>query len=615
MNRSGVNSASVAEPEQPEILPLPRSIVNRIAAGEVVERPAAVVKELVENAIDAGATGVTIEVEDGGRTLIRVSDDGRGIPPGQLPLAFAAHATSKIRSDAELDKVGTMGFRGEALASIGEVSRATITSRTAGDDAAWSLTNDGGSLGEVRPTSGNPGTSVEVRDLFFNTPARRKYVRHTGTESGHVTDAVHKIALPRPTLAVRYVRDGRVIFEWPAEDHERRLTRAWPNEYVGRSLTVGRDDRGYVLRGVVGLPELAATHGRYQHLFIDGRAIRDRGVAHALREAYRGLTEPGRQPAAVLMLELPPGEVDVNVHPTKAEVRFRESRRVHSLVLAGVRDALMAADLTPNLKPRVVAEEAGGGERPNVRETLAAFFSEKLDAEVRQTWLGEDEDFGGADGLTPAVPVAEPEVEQEAIQRRVQTDRPPATALQLHNSYLVVPEEDGMVIIDQHALHERILFEDILQRLRRGPLESQHLLMPLPFDADEGQLAALERLGPLLKKLGVEAEPLGPEAIGVQAFPSFLHRLDPVAFLSDVLSKPERELADAGDEELLHEVLDMMSCKAAVKAGDPLTSAEVDALLARRDLASRSSNCPHGRPTTLRLTLADLEKQFKRTGF
>ena len=596
---------------------LPSDLVNRIAAGEVIERPASVVKELVENAVDAGATRITVEIEDGGKSLVRVTDDGGGIPASELPLAFAQHATSKVRDDAELAAVTTMGFRGEALASIGSVSRARILSRRGGEPA-HEVRDDGGRVSAVQPAAGNAGTTVEVRDLFFNVPARRKFLKAAAAESGQVTDMLVRLALARPEVSFRYERDGRLVSDWPAGTLVGRLLVAWPREYHDGAIRIEvSDDRHgdglrWHLGGVVGLPEFAATTGRYQHLYVNGRPVRDRSAAHAVREAYRGLTEPGRHPAAVLLLTVPPGEVDVNVHPTKAEVRFRDGGRLWGLIHSAVREALLGADLVPKAQPRV-AESAADGPRPDLRDTLADFFRNALGQ--AQHRLPEDDPNAVAPPtrqVTAPFPaeVSPPRVEDAAIS-------PSVRALQLHNSYLVVQSDDGMEIIDQHALHERVLFEELLTRLRRGPLESQRLLLPATFDAPEVQVALLDELRPVLSTLGIEADAFGPTTVAVQAFPSFLEKLDPADFVAGVLEKAEADVKNVAgnDEEVLHDVLDLMACKAAVKAGDPLTQVEIDALVRRRGLTRRSSNCPHGRPTTLKLSLGDLEKQFKRTGF
>ena len=600
--------------------------MNRIAAGEVIERPASVVKELVENAIDAGATRIVVEVEDGGREAIRVIDDGCGIPPDELPLAFAEHATSKLTCDDDLFRIATMGFRGEALASIGSVSHARILSRTAASDAAWEVANKGGLLSDPQAAPGNVGTTVEVRNLFFNTPARRKFLKGTATESGHVSDTLLRLALPHPHIAFKLISGNRTSLDLPATTPEERLLAAWPDSFREQRLPVDIRDAEIRLTGIIGLPELAGPTAKHQYLYLNGRHIRDRFLQHAMKEAYRGLTEPGRQPAAILLLTMPPADVDVNVHPTKAEVRFKDSGRLHGLVLAGIREKLLGSDLTPN----ATAAPAGGapGEREDMRSRLASFLrAETSDAPIA----------GGAPSPGFAPPPPPPAGTYDTTPLPPSYDSPPAwpppspatspaapalvstsirqVAMQLHNSYLVTESDDGLVIIDQHALHERIMYEDLYARVSRGPLESQRLLIPAVVTVSPRQMALLDQIQPLLQRLGIELSTFGPDSVAVQSFPTFLEKLEPDRFVAELLEKGEQELLDLHQEELLHGLLDMMACKAAVKAGDPLTPGEIEALLARKDLVDRSSNCPHGRPTTLRLTLRDLEKQFKRTGF
>jgi DNA mismatch repair protein MutL len=578
-------------------------LVNRIAAGEVIERPASVVKEMIENALDAGATQITIEVEDGGLALIRIIDNGDGIPASELPLAFASHATSKLTGDEELFSINTMGFRGEALASIGAVSHARLLSRPPTEPIAYEIFNRGGQIDRPQAAAGNIGTVVEIRNLFFNTPARRKFLKGPATEIGHISDAVLRLALPFPDIAFRLVHNGRTTLDLPATSAKNRLLAAWPNEFENLSLEIQLHDAEISLQGLIGKPELARPTPRNQFFFLNRRTIRDRFIQHALREAYRGLTEPGRFPAAILLLSLPPTDVDVNVHPTKSEVRFKDSNRIHGLVLSGVREKLLGSDLAPAAVPRrdiFSTAPAQDPQRQDMRERLAAFFQSSANptpAPIPSTISTSPQ---------PAPPPTPPPAISE-----------PATtpAIQLHNSYLVAQSEDGLIIIDQHALHERIMYEDLLARLSHGPLESQRLLIPMTVPATPRQLQVLEQVQPLLQKLGVEANAVGPEFAAVHSFPSFLQRLDPAEFLQQVLERGEQELLDLNQEEMLHEVLDMMSCKAAIKAGDPLTIPEIEALLSRRHLLDRTSNCPHGRPTTLRLTLGDLEKQFKRTGF
>jgi DNA mismatch repair protein MutL len=602
------------------ILQLPASLVNRIAAGEVIERPASVVKELVENALDAGATNILVEIEDGGRELIRVVDNGCGIPADQLKMAFAEHATSKLSCDDDLFAIQTMGFRGEALASIGAVSQAKILSRVSDSPAAYEIENRGGIITDVQAAAGNVGTMVEVRNLFFNTPARRKFLKGTATESGHVSDMVLRLALPHPTVAFRLTSGGRTTLDLPATTSEERLLSAWPDHFREQRLPIDVRDAEIRIGGVIGLPELANPTAKYQFMYLNGRAIRDRFIGHAVKEAYRGLMEPGRQPAAILMIEMPPGDVDVNVHPTKSEVRFKDSGRIHGLVLAGIREKLLGSDLAPRAKPGVDDGQSGG-----MRERLAEFLKVggspptavapagnwSLSAPMQQQPVQWSQPVQTAEHWQQAASGTGAEPAQ--MNGGVGGQKLPA--LQLHNSYLVAESEDGLIIIDQHALHERIMYEELLTRMKRGPLESQHLLIPEVIKVSARQVALLEQIQPLLRKLGIEASPFGPESVGISAFPSFLEKLPAGAFVAELLERGEQELLDLHEEELLHELLDMMACKAAVKAGDPLTPAEIEALLSRRELLERSSNCPHGRPTTLRLTLNDLEKQFKRKGF
>jgi DNA mismatch repair protein MutL len=612
---------------------LSQGLVNRIAAGEVIERPASVVKELVENSLDAGAKNILVEVEDGGRGLIRITDDGCGIPAEELPLAFAAHATSKLADDADLFRIATMGFRGEALASIASVSQARLVSRPAEQELASQIVCDGGDLGPVQDAPGNAGTVIEIRNLFFNTPARRKFLRSSSTEFGHISQTLLRIALPFAEVSFKLIHNGRSSLDLPMVQPLERLLAAWPDEFQESYLTVGRAFNEVTIHGIIGLPELARPTPMHQYLYLNGRSIRDKFISHALREAYRGLTEPGRHPAAVLLLQIPPDEVDVNVHPTKSEIRFRDGTRIHGIVHTAVRQKLLDSDLAPTAVTVATQSEIADAQRVNLREKLAEFFQQTLPQPVNAASAPSAvgllsptaTNWSNAPSISlpnpPAVSLPRP-IMASAPSQAPMPAAPAASspssgtpAIQLHNSYLVVQSDEGLLIIDQHALHERIIYEELLARMSRGPLESQRLLIPLTVPATQRQIELLEQLSPMLMRLGIEARQFGPDSVAVQAFPSFLSRLDPADFVEQLLERGEQELLDLNEEELLHGILDMMACKAAVKAGDALTAGEIEALLARRQLVDRSSNCPHGRPTTLRLTLKDLEKQFKRTGF
>jgi DNA mismatch repair protein MutL len=595
-------------------------LVNRIAAGEVIERPASVVKELVENALDAGASQIIVEIEDGGRELIRVIDDGCGIPADELPLAFAEHATSKLSSDDDLFRIATMGFRGEALASIGAVSQARILSGAVGAESAYEIFDRGGQISTPQAAAGNAGTSVEVRNLFFNTPARRKFMKGSATEFGHISEALLRLALPHPAVGFKLLHNGRTSHDLPASTEAERLLAAWPKEFADQRIAIDVRDAELRLTGMVGLPELARPTAKYQFFYLNGRHIRDKFIQHATREAYRGLTEPGRYPACVLKLHMPPGDVDVNVHPTKVEVRFRDSGRIHGLVLSAIREKLLASDLTPAAVPLQADDPMRTAAREDMRAKLAAFF--KGEDVAPPVEYAPTFQLRTQPGPAPVLPLTHAPSAAETssapppslASSRIESMPAPA-AIQLHNSYLVAQTEDGMIIIDQHALHERVMYEELRARLLRGPLESQRLLIPATLGASSRQIALLDQIQPLLARLGIEVGPFGPGTLAVQAFPTFLSKLDPATFVRELLERGEQELLDLHEEEILHELLDMMACKAAVKAGDPLTAAEIQALLERRELIDRSSNCPHGRPTTLRLTLSELEKQFKRTGF
>lgn len=631
------------------IRPLSTLVASQIAAGEVVERPASVVKELVDNALDSGATRIIVEIERGGIELVRVVDDGCGIPPEELPLAIAPHATSKITDAADLDRVATMGFRGEALASIASVSRLSIRSRAADDAGASLLEVEGDRVSPVRPEAGPVGTTVTVRNLFFNTPARRKFLRTPTTEHGHCVDQVRDLAMAHPHIGFTLRADGRTVFELPTDQGPRDraldlLGREFESQYIEAHADEFDDSRGVALWGLVGLPSMARTTTKGQHVFLNGRPVRDRTIQHAIKEAYRGLIEPAKHPAAVLALVMDPGAVDVNVHPAKSEVRFRDSGLVHSVVLRAIRDALRREDLTPSVSaeppamlapsPDIAALSAPGGGGP----TLPVWPD-------RPSYGGSRGGaYGGGSGFTLRTTPPPARTFDFAATRDALMDRaapplpapapiePPLTAapvpaeriLQVHNSYLVTQDEHGIVIIDQHALHERVMFEKLRDRIASSNLESQRLLMPAVLSVPSQRMETLAQIEALLTRLGIEAAPMGPGTIAVQAFPTFLfdRGVEPGPCLAELLERAEAErwgdhagaeASDAAREAALHEALDMMACKAAIKAGDALSQSELTELLAMRERVERASNCPHGRPTTVRVTIRELERLFGRS--
>lgn len=635
-------------------------LVNQIAAGEVIERPASVVKELVENALDAESTRIQVDLEGGGVELVRVADDGKGIHPEELTLALAPHATSKISVAEDLDRIATMGFRGEAVASIASVSRLKIRSRARGTHAGAEVEAAGDEVSPVRPASSPVGTTVECRNLFFNTPARRKFLRTTQTEQGRCLDWVRDLAMAHPAVGFRVTADGNAKLDVPPNQSPRQRALALlGTELEEQLLEVHHDgqfdDRGITIWGLVGLPSIARATARAQHVFLNGRVLRDKTVQHALREAYRGLIEPGRYPTAVLMLEVPASAVDVNVHPAKLEVRFRDQSMVHSAVLRSVREALRGADLTPSaldklpgfnrsglgsgILPSRVGDD-GSGESRSVREVSPEEFAEhfrrvlpgagdRLNFEkLREALDPVNAELKARDergeGVVPvrSEPEASGEYEAKPIERgslghelaSMPGVRAVERVMQIHRSYLVTQDERGLVIMDQHALHERVMFEKLLARVEaHEQLESQQLLTPAVVNVSREQADRAGELGPLLERLGIELDLLGPTTIGVRSFPSLLYsrKVEPEAFVGELFERLERGFAPES-EEALHEVLDMMACKAAVKAGDPLSPDEMSEIVSMRERVERSGSCPHGRPTTVRLTIPELEKLFDR---
>ncbi|MBN1766204.1 MAG: DNA mismatch repair endonuclease MutL [Sedimentisphaerales bacterium] len=629
---------------------LDQHIVNKIAAGEVVERPASVVKEMMENAMDAGASRITLEVEDGGKKLIRITDNGCGMDRSDLELAFAPHATSKIATDEDLFSIATFGFRGEALASIASVSQVEVLSRSAEAIEGARLTISGGDCSPIEPAPAAPGTIITVRNLFFNTPARRKFLRTANTEMGHITEQFTRIALAHTQVQLTLIHNGKKTYELPAGQslHE-RIGILFSPEISNGLFSIDRDSGDFGIKGLIAHPRHSRANNQWQYIFLNGRHIKDRFISHAIREAYRGMMEINRQPIVFLFIQLPPQKVDVNVHPAKTEVRFADSNFVHSLVLATIRDRLLSSDLSITMgidsfatgkQDTKQAPESSARDKQDhqdrVRQAMADFF--KSAPPTHQPVSGPPSDTRPA----TATPETSSPVKTTAKPRQQQYDMFPAfkdnvprleeqttpaggdqvhslnqesltDILQVHKTYLVTETQDGLVIIDQHALHERIVYEKLSRQLSNGPLTSQRCLIPEVVDVTDKQMAMLEEHQPILADLGITTEQFGPRSIAIQSFPMLLDKVSPPDFVMDLLDLLEAQAGKATRDELIHHVLDMMACKAAIKAGDGLSEGEIKALLAQRDLVEQSGTCPHGRPTSIRLTLNELEKQFKRT--
>jgi DNA mismatch repair protein MutL len=614
---------------------LPASVVNKIAAGEVIERPASVVKELVENSLDAGATRIDVAIEEGGTELVRIVDNGHGIPADELMLAIAPHATSKLVDAADLFRVATLGFRGEALASIAEVSRLRLRSRPADQEAAFEIEVIGGEAGEPSPTAAPQGTLMEVRRLFFNTPVRRKFLKTHATEFGHISEALVRLALPHPKVHFTLSHNGRTVHDLPPTDDVRdRIRVLFGSELADALLPVVSQDDDVRLVGYVAHPSQSRSHARMQYVFLNGRHIRDRALGHALTEAYRGLLTVGRYPIAFLAMEMPADLVDVNVHPTKLEVRFRESGRHYSHLLSTLRTRFLTTNMEhalPTAPATAAYSEPNDAEAEDAKRQLVNWVQAELENRsasagvmapprpmepsvefgVEPDWARSESSLSEGEPLRlhtldrPAAP------SPEAIPAAVERGSP--AALQVANRYLITGEGDSVVIIDQHALHERVLYEQLRERVLNGKVESQKLLVPEPVDLSQEEATALLSDTETLAKLGLGVEPFGQTTVLVTSYPAMLKNISPAELARDMAAqlmaggkKPDRR-------DVIDSLLHMMSCKAAIKAGDRLAPEEISELLRLRHLAQDAHHCPHGRPSALVLTREHLDRQFKRT--
>jgi DNA mismatch repair protein MutL len=596
---------------------LPPTVVNRIAAGEVVERPASAVKELVENAIDAGATRIEVTLRDGGRSLISVGDDGCGMSAEELDLAVERHATSKLPDD-DLTHIATLGFRGEALPSIGAVGRLTITSRRAGSDSAWTLAVEGGAKGAVQPAALAPGTRVELRDLFYATPARLKFLKAVRTEVDHVEDAINRLAMAHPEIAFALMDDAKPVLRLGAATADllsdaaaarlARLAQVMGRDFADNALVLDVVREGVRLTGHIGLPTLNRATSAQQYLFVNGRPVRDRLLHGAVRGAYQDFLARDRHPLVALFLEVPAEAVDVNVHPAKAEVRFRDAGLVRGLIVGACKHALAEAGHRAATTVATAAlgsfrpAQAPWGGRPSV--SLPRGFAETAAAAYAP--LDDSPQLQGV--LAPAARAAMAEPANGAA-----ADYPLGAArAQLHETYIVAQTADGIVIVDQHAAHERLVYERMKHELAARGIERQALLIP---EIVELEGAAADRLigrRDQLAELGLVIEAFGPGAVVVREVPALLGVADVKGLVRDLAD----ELAEFGQalslKERLEEICGTMACHGSVRAGRLLTAAEMNALLREMEATPHSGQCNHGRPTYVELKLADIERLFGR---
>ena len=603
---------------------LSTSMINKIAAGEVIERPASVVKELLENSVDAGATQIEVALEQGGIELIRITDNGSGIPEDQLMLAVTSHATSKIETADDLFSVGTFGFRGEALASITEVSQTTVRSRTPDSDCGFELVVNGGNHEPIEPCGCPVGTTIEVRQLFYNTPVRQKFLKTAQTERGHIAEAFTRVALANPHVQMTLMNNGKVQHQLAAsESWAQRIAQFFGPEIGENLIPVSNEDDQVSISGFVVNPSVNRSNNRMQYLFLNDRFIRDRSLQHALSEAYRGLLMVGRYPICFLRMHMPFELVDVNVHPAKLEVRFQNGGAVYRQLLGTLRSKFLSTDLTAKgqlsrrnpvpeseedslelrsgptenqeriaFGPTVSARDwtsaprqPGGGLLPGQTGEFQPFpplSPAGLDQGEAKVTRALPPDY---DPFSQPLPGAASDATEQAAtdvdpfsSGTEQTCAPKAPlAIQVHNTYLVHETEDGMIITDQHALHERIIYEQIREKVLAGTLEKQRMLVPEPVSLRPAEAAAVLEQADLLKGLGIEVEPFGGDTVLVASYPAMLSNQNPAEVLKGVIEKLMGEAKNLDQRDLVDELLHMISCKAAIKAGDKLTPEEIEA--------------------------------------
>lgn len=586
---------------------LPEDVAIQIAAGEVIERPASVVKELLENALDAGARRIVVELEDGGARTIRVSDDGEGMTAGDAVLAFTRHATSKIRGADDLTRIVTFGFRGEALPSIASVATVELVTRAAEAPDGVAVRAEGGTVSDVRSAGAPPGTTVTVRDLFGPVPARRKFLKSVATELGHVVELVTRESLAAPHVHFRVLHQGRELAAYPAvatvEDRARQI--------LGRDRV--RDGRlfdeqrlGIALRGFLLSPQLSFASGRYLYTYVNGRAVRDRALTHAIVEGYASLVPRGRWPGAIVLLDVPPADVDVNVHPTKQEVRFRLAHVVHDTVMSAVRRALATAGAAPAGDRGAVAEALQRyAARTDATPRLALDASDRRPPTFARTAtpIGAatpgGEAHAGAEGA-----LAAPEASEGFARLRF--------VGQVFRGYIVCEGGDRLVLIDQHAAHERVAFERLRGEYAAGAIERQALLLPVPVALDPGRAEAIAAAQERLAALGFEVEPFGESTFLVRGVPALLGDDDPALLLEDLADSLATHGSHLSASEQVDGILGRIACHSVVRVGRALGEREIDALLGDLDALTYGSNCPHGRPVSIEFTRGQIERMFGR---
>ncbi|MCF6159259.1 MAG: DNA mismatch repair endonuclease MutL [wastewater metagenome] len=620
---------------------LPLSVINKIAAGEVIDRPASVVKELIENAIDAGASRIDTCLEDGGRKLIRVVDDGIGIDREDLAIAFQSHATSKLQDADDLFLIRTLGFRGEALPSIGAVSRACIISRARGALHGAETRNDGGVLGEIRDRGVPEGTQVEVRDLFFNTPVRKKFLKTIPTEIAYISEVLTRFSLSYPGIHFILVHNKRTVFNLPpVQDVAERVEAFFGEEMRKHLIPVFIREEMLTLSGYIAPPFFDKANARMQFIFLNGRYIKDNAIYRAITEAYRGKLMYKRYPIVFLFLQVKPSEVDVNVHPTKTEVRFQNTGMVYQCVLSALKEGLNKSPVQSiSLSSSVSKPEKDEVKTEGIdfiKKSLWEQFSRRKEEEPSADRMTSEKERNRSLPSYPSEEKGNVRYEQRttfdnevpASDNEIPASKRPdmrggvfpsggiknkGAYFQIHNSYIIEETEDGLNIIDQHALHEIILYHEIERNIQASEPLSQRLLIPELIELSPEDFFRINGLGAYLGSVGIEAEEFGQNTIVIRAFPQMLKHVPVKEFIEHLLTELNEEGLSRGKDTILQKLISIMACKGAVKAGQKLGFQEIEGLLEKRKIIREYvNNCPHGRPTTLSFSLGELEKQFKR---
>lgn len=594
----------------PEIKQLPSQLVNQIAAGEIVERPASVLKELLENSIDAGASQITVELEHGGMRRVSVRDNGHGINRENLAIALSRHATSKIRTQDDLVNVTTMGFRGEALPSMASVSRFTLTSRASDEEHAWQLSVDGsGQTAEPEPAAHPVGTTVEMADLFYNTPARRKFLRTENTEYQHLDRRFKEQALAHPETGFRLFHNGRAVHSMqPAHDVTEQLRRigdVMGKEFVSQSLRVDTEAGGMRLHGWISRPTYSRSQRDQQYFYVNNRFVRDKLLMHAVSQAYRDVLHHQRQPAFVLFLDLPPAQVDVNVHPGKHEVRFREDRHIHAFISQSLKRCL--SDTRPGGEAEYIEDTHSlsnpvTGQGSNTFNYASQPVQQSVPLSVRDQIKSMDNLYQPVHQIdtTP-----EPDHEQD--------DHPLGYAIaQLHGIYILAQNQQGLIVVDMHAAHERICYERMKSALDKDRLAAQPLLVPVSLRLSSEEMGVIDNNINYFSKIGIEVEAISEDSIAIRQVPEMLASADIPVLMRDILSDLAEHGRSSRVEDHIDSILSTMACHGSVRANRRLTHDEMNALLRDMEATERSDQCNHGRPTWIQLDIADIDKWFMR---